>query len=65
MVETLSMAIFGSLTLLFAAGMTAALLWAAARDGEMDRRANRSVEPIPAPDTTLRIGAQWAPSFED
>ena len=65
MIEALSIAIFGTLTLLFAIGMTAALLWAAARDGEMDRWANQPVEPIPAPDTALPVGVQWAPSFEE
>ena len=66
MLETLIIVTFGTITLLLASGMTAALLWAAARDGEMDRRAaGRSAEADSAPDTTLPVGAHWAVSFEE
>lgn len=65
--ETLSVVIFGTFTVLLAGGMLAALLWAAARDGEMDRRANlTSIEPIPAPENTFSLAAQqWTPSFDE
>ena len=61
----ISIVIFGTITLMMTVGMVAALLWAAVRDGEMDRRANQPVEPIPAPDTPLWVGTQWTPTFEE